>query len=81
MTLFQEAQQSRNTLLDIVFRYISQNPGSRAADIKRVLGLDSDFEGNQRSYLIFSLLGLLVNDGRVRYETEGRSKLYFPIVS
>ena len=34
-------------------------------------GLESDFEGSHRNYLSWSMLGLLVNEGRVTYKKQG----------
>lgn len=51
--------------------------GVIASDVARELGLESDFEGSQRNYLSWSVLGLLVNENRLRYEKRGRNRIYF----
>jgi hypothetical protein len=46
--------------------------------VARELELESDFEGEQQNYLSWVVLGLPVNEGRVRYEKRGRGRVYFP---
>jgi hypothetical protein len=40
-------------------------------EIARELGLESDFNGRQRNYLTYSVLGGLMKTGRVRREKIG----------
>ena len=54
----------------------SQAPMSHADILKR-LDIPSDFEGKSQNYLSWSVLGLLVNDGAIRYEGENRARVYF----
>ncbi len=37
----------------------------------------SDFEGDQKDYLSWSILGLLVGEAKVRYEMVGKQRRYF----
>lgn len=65
-------------LKEAILEVIQQNPeGIINNDIARSLKLESDFEGNQKNYLSWSILGLLVNEGRVKYKKIGSRKLYF----
>ena len=47
------------------------------SDIARALKLESDFEGSQKNYLSWSIIGLLVNEGKVKYKKVGARKLYY----
>ena len=65
-------------LKEAILEVIKQNPeGIINNDIARFLKLESDFEGNQKNYLSWSVLGLLVNEGKVKYKKIGARKLYF----
>lgn len=65
-------------LKEAVTDLLREHPhGMINAEIARKLELESDFEGAQKNYLSWSLLGLLVNEGRVRYEKQANSRLYF----
>jgi hypothetical protein len=50
--------------------------GMTNAEIVHQLGLESDFEGQNRNYLSWSILGILIGEGKVRYTGEGQSKTY-----
>ena len=59
-------------LKEAVLDTIKQNPnGIGNSDIARQLKLESDFEGSQKNYLSWSIIGLLVNEGRVQYKKVG----------
>lgn len=65
-------------LKEAILEVIKQNPeGIINNEIARLLKLESDFEGNQKNYLSWSVIGLLVNEGKVRYKKIGARKLYF----
>ena len=55
----------------------SNRKGMTNAGIVHSLGLESEFEGENRNYLSWSILGLLIKEGKVRYEGEGKGKTYF----
>lgn len=47
------------------------------AAIVNSLGLRSDFEGKNQNYLSWSILGLLVNEGAIKYTGERLSRVYY----
>ena len=47
------------------------------AEIVNELGIHSDFEGAGRNYLSWSILGMLVNAGQIRYHGERQSRRYY----
>lgn len=73
-----KAQEALAAMKTAIENYVSIHAnGVTATEIARDLGLESDFEGSQKNYLSWSVVGLLVNEGRLRYEKEGRGKRYF----
>ena len=44
------------------------------AEIVSRLDLESDFEGQNRNYLSWSILGLLIGEGKVSYSGKRQSK-------
>jgi hypothetical protein len=63
-----------------VLDHLAAHPeGCTNADVGKALELQSDFEGEQAGYLSWSVLGLLVNEEKVRYELKGKKKgrIYF----
>jgi len=46
------------------------------AEIVSRLGIHSDYEGKNRNYLSWSVLGLLLKEGTVTYEGERQRKVY-----
>ncbi len=58
--------------------YLADHPdGCGNVEVADALGLRSDFEGEQRDYLSWSILGLLVNENRVRYAKVKNRRRYF----
>lgn len=47
------------------------------AEIVNALDIPSDFEGTGRNYLSWSVLGLLVNAGQVRYRGARNRRVYY----
>ena len=64
-------------LKDAIVDELRQNPeGLRNADLVQRLGLSShDPKGGNKDYLTYSLLGLLISEGRV-CRREGKHPLY-----
>ena len=57
---------------------VNANPrGITNSDTASVLGLRSDYRGGQKDYRSYSILGLLLRDGRVR-RLEGRPPRHAP---
>ena len=78
MPELENAQQGLTLIKDAIVDYIREHPnGVTNAAIARDLRIESDYEGGHHSYLSWSVLGLLLREGRIHYEGKGRSKLYF----
>ena len=78
MSALQKSRQAVDLLKEAILETIKQHPnGIGNSDIARQLKLESDFEGNQKNYLSWSVIGLLVNEGKVKYKKVGSRKLYF----
>lgn len=69
----EQAQLALAMLKDAVEKLIAANPnGITNSDAASLLGLRSDYLGRQKDYLSYSVLGLLLREGRVT-RREGRS--------
>jgi uncharacterized protein len=78
MTNTEKAQAGVNLIKEAILDYLRDHPnGATNAEIVRELGLESDFEGENHNYLSWSVIGLLVNEGKIRYERRARSRHYF----
>jgi len=75
----ESAQGGLAQIKEAILTYLEMHPeGSTNADVGHALGLESDFEGEQAGYLSWSVLGLLVNEQRARYEKKGKKgRIYF----
>lgn len=73
----QKAQQALDAMKAAILEQLSQHPdGVGNSEIARKLGLESDFQGKQKNYLTWSVIGLLVNEGRVVFEKRGHNVFY-----
>jgi len=78
MLAIDKARQGLTFLKEAILEIIgNHSDGIGNSDIARQLSLESDFEGSQKNYLSWSIIGLLVNDGKVKYKKVGSRKLYF----
>jgi len=78
MKAIEKSREALFLLKSAILEIIKENPeGIGNNDIARKLELESDFEGNQKNYLSWSVIGLLVNEGLVKYKKEGNRKLYY----
>jgi hypothetical protein len=68
------ATAARLELEKAVLEYLAQRPeGAINNEIARDLGLESDFDGRQKNYLSYSILGGLMKQGLiVREEVDGK---------
>ena len=73
----QKAQKALTDLKAAVYEFVKDNNGLYHAQIVKALGLESDFEGKQKNYLSWSIIGILVNEGAIRYEMRRNRKIYF----
>ncbi len=77
MTAADKAKEGLVALKAAILDCLAKHPeGISNSQIARELGLESDFQGKQKNYLSWSVLGLLVNEGRVICEKHGRHVLY-----
>ncbi len=68
----ERAQLGLGLLKSSVYELAKANPsGILNSDAASLLGLRSDYQGNQKDYLSYSILGLLIREGKVM-RTEGR---------
>ena len=73
------AQDGLVQIKEAILAHLASHPeGCTNADVGNALGLQSDYEGEQAGYLSWSVLGLLVNEQKVRYEKTGKKgRIYF----
>ena len=65
--IFEKAQLGLRMLKEAVFELVIANPnGVTNADAARELGIQSDNNGKQKDYLSYSVLGLLMRDGKLK---------------
>jgi len=78
MTPQQKAASGLALVKESILDYLAQHPdGVRHSNIVVDLGLESDYEGKQRNFFSWSAIGILLGEGKVRYERRGSSKYYF----
>lgn len=69
----EKAQLGLNLLKDAIISLVQVNNGAlQNADIAKVLGLQSDFMGGQKDYLSWSIIGLLLREGKLKREKSSR---------
>ena len=77
MTTTDKTAEGLNALKEAILEYLAAHPeGVGNSEIARKLGLESDFQGKQKNYLSWSVIGLLVNEGRVVFEKRGHNVFY-----
>ena len=66
------AQLGLEMLKSSVYQLVRENgeKGIQNSDAARLLGLRSDYQGNQKDYLSYSILGLLIREGKVERVNE-----------
>ena len=71
----ERAQLGLTLLKGAVYELVRANKeGVSNADVASILGLRSDYNGKQKDYLSYSVLGLLMREGRVKRIEGGRPK-------
>jgi hypothetical protein len=69
----EKAQLGLNLLKESVFDLAKANPrGIRNSDAADLLGLRSDYGGGSKDYLSFSILGMLLREGKLRRDSSKR---------
>tara|TARA_B100000315_G_C14458069_1_gene532389 strand:- start:166 stop:402 length:237 start_codon:yes stop_codon:yes gene_type:complete len=75
MTPKEQAQEGLNLLKESILKTIENNPGGVSnIDVARELDIESDYQGAQKNYLSWSILGLLLNEEKVKRVDQ----LYYP---
>jgi uncharacterized protein len=72
----ERAQMGLAMLKDAVLEFVKVNQlGVTNSDVASLLGLRSDYGGGSKDYLSFSILGILMRDGKIRREAGSRKHL------
>lgn len=72
----ERAQLGLAMLKEAVFELVRANHlGVTNSDVASLLGLRSDYGGGSKDYLSFSVLGILMRDGKIRRESGSRKHL------
>jgi hypothetical protein len=65
------AQRALEELENVVVELVQSTPSGMAnADIVRTLGIQSTFEGGHKNYLSWSIIGRLLESGRLKKATK-----------
>jgi len=71
------AKKGKQLLKRAIIGIVKDNPGITNVEIAKKLDLQSDFEGSQKNYLSWSILGLLVNSGKISYKQDNKRRRYY----
>jgi len=72
----EKAQMALNMLKEVVLEVAKANPtGVTNSDITKALGLQSDYGGGSKDYLAWSLIGILMREGRLKRESNSRKHI------
>ena len=56
-----------------VIEYLESHPGCKNSDIGNYLGLQNSRRGGQHGYLVWTVLGHLIEEGRVQYHEDSKT--------
>ena len=71
------AQEGLKQIEDAILRLLERNPGGlRNSQLADFLNLRSNFLGNQKDWLTYSVLGGLIAQGKVAWHYEGRFRIF-----
>lgn len=69
----EKAQQGLSFLKEAILEMAKANPeGVTNADVTSLLGLHSDYRGGSKDYLCYSVMGLLMREGKLEREDPSR---------
>jgi len=72
----EKAQLGLNLLKDVVLELAQANPdGITNADAANTLGLVSDYDGGSKNYLSYSIMGLLMREGRLKRTDKAKGQV------
>ncbi|WP_043888120.1 GIY-YIG nuclease family protein [Methylophaga thiooxydans] len=70
---YEKAQMGINLLKSAIMELAKANPeGIKNSDAAKYLGLQSDYGGGSKDYLSYSLLGILMKEGRLKRNEKKR---------
>jgi hypothetical protein len=73
----QKAEKALALMKEAILDYLRPHAdGLRNADLANDLGLGSDHEGQQKNYLTYSVLGLLLKEAKVLKHKRGTKTYY-----
>ena len=74
MTAREDAQVGLEKIKSAILEVLQHHPGGlRNSELADALGLRSDINGRQKDYLTYSVLGILLAEGRV---TQGNDRAW-----
>jgi hypothetical protein len=77
MSNYEKARAGLQMIKDAILSELKHHPhGMTNAEVVNSLGLESDFEGGQRNYLSWSILGILLGEGKITMKGERRKRTY-----
>ena len=66
MEPYEQAQKGLELLKEAILGILAKkSDGLRNAEVADLLGIRSDYQGEQKDFLSWSVLGLLLNEGKV----------------
>lgn len=72
---YERAQMGLNLLKSAIVEFAKANPeGIKNSDAAKYLGLQSDYGGGSKDYLSYSILGLLMKEGKLERIGKGKHK-------
>ncbi|WP_299755974.1 GIY-YIG nuclease family protein [uncultured Pontibacter sp.] len=72
---YERAQMGLNLLKSAIVEFAKANPeGIKNSDAAKYLGLQSDYGGGSKDYLSYSILGLLMKEGKLERTGRGKHK-------
>jgi len=78
MTAQEKAQSGLSMLKDAMIDFLAGHPeGVQNVEVAEALGLRSDLEGKQRNKLSWSVLDLLISEGKVRHKRVAGHPRYY----
>lgn len=73
----EKSQEGLEMIKAAILSELGHHPhGMTNAEITHQLGLESDSDGKMRNYLCWSILGILLGEGKIRSKHEGRKRTY-----
>ena len=77
MTNLEKSQAGLDMIKEAIISELQHHThGMTNAEITHTLGLESDSEGKMRNYLAWSILGILMNEGKIKSHVVGRRRTY-----